>query len=349
MTNSNPQTRSMPLRKVLLASACVIVCTSALLLARLQAPSSSAPGMTAAADAFLSSLNDQQRAIATFKFDDAERLNWHFIPRERKGLPLKDLEGKRLKAAHKLLASSLSEAGYEQALNIMSLEELLYLLEGGNRETRRAKRDPQKYYISVFGKPGPVGKWGWRFEGHHLSLNYTLEDGKLVSTTPEFFGTNPGSVDAGPGRRIRVLGPEEDIARKILKISSAAAKQKIWIDKKAPGDLRGGGIAQPETTAPVGLAYGEMSDDQKKLVHELLNEYLQNMPSDVEQQRRNMINSDGMDSIHFAWWGSSEINEPHYYRVQGKSFLVEYNNVQNKANHVHSIWRNLSGDFNISL
>ena len=319
------------------------------LVAHLQQPASSAPGMTAAASNFLSTLNAEQKAAATFEFTDAERLNWHFIPRERKGLPLKDIEGPALKAAHKLLANSLSEAGYEQALNVMSLEELLYLLEGGNREERRAKRDPQKYYISVFGQPGPRGKWGWRFEGHHLSLNYTLEDGQLVSTTPEFFGTNPGSVDAGPGRRIRVLGPEEDIARQILKSAPAAMRAKIWLDKKAPADLRGGGVAQPETTAPVGVAYADMTDTQKKLVHELLNEYLKNMPADVEKQRRDLINRNGMDGIHFAWWGGSELNEPHYYRVQGKSFLVEYNNTQNKANHVHSIWRNLSGDFNIAL
>ncbi len=155
--------------------------------------------MIAAATKFENSLNAKQRGKVEFQFDDEERLNWHFIPRERKGLPLKDLEGEALKAAHNLIQTGLSDAGYTQALDVMSLEEVVYLLEQGDRQERRERRDPDKYYLSLFGKPSPQGKWGWRLEGHHLSLNFVVQDGQVVSSTPEFFGANPGYISAGPG------------------------------------------------------------------------------------------------------------------------------------------------------
>jgi hypothetical protein len=321
----------------------------ALLSANLKKDEPSGAEMTKAATKFLSTLTKDQTEKTSFNFDDKERLNWHFIPRERKGLPIKELEGAALKSAMALLRSGLSEAGYDQAVDVMSLEEVLYLLEGGDRETRRSKRDPRKYFVSIFGKPGNNGTWGWRFEGHHLSLNYVIIDGVVKSSTPEFFGANPGLINAGPKRAIRVLGPEEELGRSILKSCTPAQQKVCWIEKKAPDDLRGGGVAQPETTAPVGLPIGKMTDDQKKLMAELLNEYLKNMPSDIEKQRRNQINSAGLDNIYFAWWGSSEQNERHYYRVQGPTFLIEYNNTQQSANHVHSIWRNMSGDFNVAV
>ena len=312
----------MSFRKPMIAAGCLVICASALVAARLQEKKPTSTRMATAASEFLATLDSDQKARATFEFTDEERLNWHFIPRERKGVPVKDLAGASLKAAHRLLASGLSVAGYDQTLNIMSLEELLFLLEKGDRETRRNKRDPLKYYFSIFGTPSATGTWGWRVEGHHLSLNYTIKDGKLVSTTPEFYGANPGTVDAGPKRQIRVLGPEEDIARQILKLCSPETQQVMWIADKAPRELRGGGVAEVETTDPVGLPFSKMSPDQQKLVHELLNEYLKNMPGDVERERRARINAGGMDNIHFAWWGKPDLNQPHYYRLQGPSFLV---------------------------
>ena len=303
--------------------------------------------MAKAAQAFLEHLPEAQNQQATFAFDSKERLNWHFIPRERKGLPLKDLSQANKKLAKDLVASGLSEAGYDQALDIMSLEEVLYLLEEGNRQERREKRDPQKYYLSIFGEPSNTGTWGWRVEGHHLSLNYTITDGKVVSSTPEFFGANPAFIDAGPGRSIRVLGTEEDLARQILKLCNEEQQKLAWQSKEAPDDLRGGGEAQPVVTQPVGLPVSKMSSDQKKLLRGLLSEYLKNMPADVESRRRDRINRSGLDNTYFAWWGGSERNERHYYRVQGETFIIEYNNTQNNANHVHSMWRNIAGDFNI--
>ncbi len=290
---------------------------------------------------FLATLNDAQRAQATFAFDDAERLNWHFIPRERKGIPLRDLEGEARQAAQLLIQSGLSNDGYTQALNVMSLEEVLYLLEEGDRETRRERRNPGKYYLSVFGTPGDRGTWGWRLEGHHLSLNFVIRDGNVVSSTPEFFGANPGTIDAGVGRTLRVLGPEEDLARQLFKACDDDQKKLAWIDPVAPNEIRNPGEVQASRDAPVGLPASKMSADQRKLLAQLLAEYLKNLKPEIAEQRRAQINAGGMDQIHFAWWGEADQHKPHYYRVQGPTFLIEYNNVQNNANHVHSVWRNL--------
>lgn len=339
----------MRVRKFLPAAVVLCSCV-ALLLARSREEKNSGTAMTKAAETFLDSLTPAQREQATFGYDDPERLNWHFIPRERKGVPLRDLEGKSLDAAHAFIASGLSAAGYDQTTKVMSLEEVLFLLETrGTRAERRERRHPGKYYLSVFGTPAARGTWGWRLEGHHVSLNYVVENGQVVSTTPEFFGANPGTIDAGVGRQLRVLGSEEDLARQILKLCSPEQQKIAWIDKQAPDDLRGGGVAQPETTPPVGLPISQMSADQKKLMGALLSEYLQNMPADVEQQRRAHLEKAGLENVHFAWWGSAEQHERHYYRVQGPTFLIEYNNTQNNANHVHSYWRNLAGDFHIPI
>ena len=336
--------------------AVVVAAMGAILFGQADSKESSGKGMMLAANAFRSKLSPEQLAQASFKFDDAERLNWHFIPRERKGLPLRELEGEALKAAHALIASGLSKSGYEQTLSIMSLEEVLYLLETEpkDRAERRERRHPGKYYLSIFGNPSDTAPWGWRLEGHHISLNYTLDKGLVTGTTPEFFGTNPAFIEAGPGRSIRVLGPEEDMARQILKLCTPEQAKITHIDTKAPDDLRIGAnaqapTAQPETTPAVGLVAAKMSDDQKKLLGELIAEYLANMPADVSAKRKAALTQAGFDNIHFAWWGETERNQRHYYRIQGPTFLIEYNNTQSSANHVHSYWRDLAGDFGIAL
>jgi Protein of unknown function (DUF3500) len=334
----------------ILAACCVLVFASgALLLARVQKEEPSGVKITQSAQAFLKTLTDAQRKQATFAYDSDERLNWHFIPRPRKGLPLRDLEGDARKAAHALLRASLSEAGYDQALNVMSLEEILYLLEKGDRAKRRANRDPGKYYFSVFGTPALTGTWGWRIEGHHLSLNYTITDGKVVASTPEFFGANPALVDAGPKRKIRVLGPEEDIARQVLLLCDREQLKVAHISPKAANEIRSRGTKQPETAPPAGLPVSRMNAAQKKLMGRLLDEYLQNMPADISRERRAKIEEAGVGNIHFAWWGDKTPNKRHAYRVQGPTFLIEYNNTQNDANHLHTVWRDMAGDFNVPL
>lgn len=319
---------------------------AALVAARVDAPpASSAKEMIAAAQSLKEMLTPDQIAAMSFAYDDAERVNWHFIPRPRRGLVLGELTGRARQAALRFVQSGLSESGYDQSLKVMSLEEVLFLLEGGDRDYRRNRRDPNKYFLSVFGEPKATGTWGWRVEGHHLSLNYVVKDGVVVASTPEFYGANPGTIDAGKGRALRVLGNEEDLARQILLLCSPAQQTELWISREAPDDIADPGTVQPTVPAQVGLKLADMSPPQQALLQDLLTEYLQNMPADVQQSRRALINAAAADQITFAWWGEKELGQRHHYRVQGPTFLIEYNNTQNEANHVHSVWRNLQGDF----
>ena len=322
------------------------ICHASFAFALDEAPS---PGtaMTIRAAQFLDSLPDDLKAKATFEYDDPERQNWHFIPKDRPGVGLWDLEGDALSAAEKFVSTGLSAAGYETILKVRSLEEVLYLFEKGEEQVRRKKRHPHKYSICIFGTPAKTGAWGWRFEGHHISLNYTVKDGTIVSSTPEFLGASPGLVQAGPGKSLRVLGRREDLGRQILKTCPAEKQSVLWISKKPPREIRGPGAAQPMTGEAQGLKYSEMTVQQQKLLKDLLAEYLKAVPITVVKSRMQTINESGMDNITFGWWGGSELNEPHHYVVQGTTFVIEYNNTQNKANHVHSFWRNLGGDFNL--
>lgn len=325
---------------------------------------SSAPGMTAAAKEFLASLDDTQRAAAAMKFDDPYRLAWHFIPKPfegpqgRKGVTLKSMNEKSRAAAMKLVAAGLSESGYKTATQIMAIEQLLAKLEGPMPE-RKFQRDPQMYFFTVYGTPGS-DRWGYRCEGHHLSLNFVIEGEKLVSATPTFFGANPGEVPEGDQKGLRILERREDVARTLLKSLDEEQKKAAVQSDKAPDDLRGGGgpalptgeqvmAPHPDPSPAVGLAAGKMTAEQKKVLKMLLEEYSLSMAADIATEWTTDLEKAGFDNIQFAWWGGENRHERHYYRVQGPTFIIEYNNTQSNANHVHSMWRNTKGDFGVPV
>ena len=301
--------------------------------------------MATAATRLAELLPAEQKSKLSYGFDDPERLNWHFIPKERNGVVLWDLFGEPRNAAEDLVKAGLSAAGYAKTLQVRSLEEVLYLFEGGEEAYRRDRRHPHKYHLTIFGTPGAKGTWGWRFEGHHMSLNFVIRDGVVVSSSPEMLGANPALIDAGPGRQLRVLANREDLARSILMACNAEQKKQMWVSDKAPDDIRGAGMPQAVVDKAVGLRFGDMSPDQQKLFRELIGEYLSAMPAQVVRDRMRAIEKGGMDDIRMGWWGEAERNKRHHYVIQGKLFIIEYNNTQNDANHVHSIWRSLEGDF----
>jgi hypothetical protein len=304
--------------------------------------------MAEVAKAFLGSLNDEQRGKATFAFGSEERENWHFIPRERQGLPMKEMTPQQRLLAQALLSTGLGESGLLKAVTIMSLEEILYQMEGATQEEPkrsevRAKRDPEKYFVSIFGEPANRGAWGWRVEGHHLSLNFTIRDGQLLRATPSFFGTNPGEVRVGPLSGLRVLGVEEECGRSLVKSLSEEQLAKAKFSDEAPKEMLTAAEKVVSPLEPAGLSDEAMTVGQKAMLHRLIREYLNRLRPEIAEAAWAEIASGG--PVHFAWAGGKELGEPHYYRVQGATFLLEYDNVQNGANHVHCVWRDFDGDF----
>ena len=302
--------------------------------------------MTAAAKHFLASLSDDQRATATFEFKSDERENWHFIPKDRKGVTLGNLKPAQRHLAFALLQSGLSNRGFSKATTIMSLEQILQELEGPNR---RFPRDPELYHVSIFGTPDAQGTWGWRFEGHHLSLNFTLVKGRFAAGTPSFMGTNPAEVRQGPRAGLRVLAAEEDLARELLASLNAGQLKQALIQTNAPDDI----LTVANRTADVGqargLAFSDMNAAQKKLLNRIIDEYVGRLRGDLAVADLAKIDAAGRGRIRFAWAGSSQRGQRHYYRVHGPSFLLEYDNTQNDANHIHAVWRDFANDFGRDL
>lgn len=304
----------------------------------------SPPVMSEAANHFLQSLTPEQRAKVVFKLDDDERLNWHFIPKVRKGLTLGEMTPPQKHLAQALLAAGLSQKGYIKAISIMSLEDILRILEKDAGE----RRNPEKYHFSVFGEPTETGTWGFRVEGHHLSQNFTVVKG-AVSDSPSFYGTNPAEVKDGPRKGMRVLAGEEDLARELLNALDEGQKKVAVLSKEARKDI----ITMADRQAaikgqPSGLQASKLNKKQAELLNRLIEEYAYNMPEQLAQARMALVKKSGTN-VYFAWEGPPEKGGPHYYRVQGSTFLIEYDNTQNGANHIHSVWRDINNDFGTDL
>ena len=302
--------------------------------------------MTAAAQNFWASLTPEQQAIAGFKFDDDERMNWHFIPKPRKGLTFKVMNSAQRDLAHAFLCSGLSQKGYAEAVTIMSLDQVLKEIEGSSG---KMVRDPEIYYFSIFGKIGDKEPWGWRVEGHHLSLNFTIVDGKVAVAGPSFFGSNPADVRTGPRKGLRILGTEEDMGRALVKSLTDEQRKMAIVAQVAPKDVLSFNARKTMLQTPAGVTYVQLSDDQKKQVVNLVREYADRLRGELAADDLARIAAAGWDKVQFAWAGGLDMGQPHYYRVQGPTFLIEYDNTQNEANHVHSVWRDLTRDFGEDL
>ncbi len=298
--------------------------------------------MAKTANRFLDSLSQKQREQATFPMKSDERANWHYFPKEREGVSLKEMGADQRQLAQALLSSALSHEGYVKALTIMSLEQILYDLEGGNDS-----RDPELYYVTIFGDPKPDGTWGWRVEGHHLSVNFTIVEGDHIATTPSFYGANPARVLSGPQKGLRTLKAEEDLARKLVKSLSANQRDAAIFSKEPPHEILTGADRKAHGLKPLGLAREELTQRQQKVLDKLIREYVYRYRTEIAKQAMKEIKRS--ESIHFAWAGGLEAREPHYYRIQGSAFLMEYANTQNSANHIHAVWRDLQNDFGRDL
>jgi hypothetical protein len=300
--------------------------------------------MAEAANRFLAALTPEQRAKATFAFEESERQNWHFVPIERKGLALREMTSAQKHLATALLSAGLSQQGFFKAETIMSLEDVLRLIEHGTGP----ERDPEKYFVSIFGTPSAEGTWGYRVEGHHLSQNYTVVGGH-VAGAPSFFGANPAEVREGPRKGLRALGAEEDLGRAVIQALDPAQRKAAIVDALAYKDIITFDSRQAALKGrPSGLAASKMNAQQFDLLMALVEEYARNMPDQIAEAREEQIKKAGKE-IYFAWAGGVEKGEPHYYRVQTAAFLIEYDDTQNDANHIHAVWRDFNGDFGLDL
>jgi len=307
-----------------------------------------AADMANAANAFLATLKPEQKAKASFKLDDANRTRWHFVPTEmhpRHGLSFREMTQEQQHMAYALLASVLSARGLQKTAQIMSLEQILH---DANPKGRFA-RDPKWYFVSIFGKPSVKGTWGWRFEGHHLSLSFTVVDGHVGGLTPSFLGTNPGKVLDGPRKGLQVLASEEEIARALARSLNAEQRKVAVVDEKAPADIITKADRKARRLEPLGLAASEMNKKQFTQLWTLIEEYLRNYRPDLAEEGLKHLEGLDLKMIHFAWAGSLESGKGHYYRIQAPDFLIEYDNTQNGANHVHCVVRDLKRDFGEDL
>ena len=307
--------------------------------------------MVDAANHFLSSLTNEQRGQTMFAFSQKDRETWHFVPDnnfedvnkyKRRGLIYGKMQPEQRHLADVLLSTGLSKAGFIKAKSVMSLEEVLRIMEGD----LTGRRDPYVYHFSVFGTPSEDGAWGWRVEGHHISLHFTLKGGKLISTSPTFFGSNPHRVPSGPRTGLRPLGREEDVARELMKALDMAQRNEALVAEKAYRDI----LTSFSTRAkldnqPPGIQASKLNEAQFAMLIELLSEYANNLPAEQAAKRMAAVKATPRDKMLFAWAGGIEQGRGDYYRVQAPTFLVEYDNTQNKNNHSHTVWRDFENDF----
>ena len=305
---------------------------------------SAADGMAVAARTFLAALDEAGRAQARLAFDSDQRFEWYYTPRERHGLPLKRMSPGQRRAAFELLRAGLSEKGYSKAEMIIALESVLAKM-GGNP----AVRDPELYYVSVFGDPVPGGTWGWRLEGHHLSLHWTVVGGNSLASTPQFLGANPAEVPRGAKTGLRTLRAEEDLARSLVRSLSGEQRREAVVSDVAPDEILTANQRQAAIEQGRGLLFARMGESQRGLLLALLEEYASVQRPAVAAERLRRIREAGLDRVVFAWSGGLERGQGHYYRIQGPTFLIEYDNTQNGANHIHTVWRDFRGDFGRDL
>jgi hypothetical protein len=307
----------------------------------------SAANMAKNAAAFLDSLSADQKARAVFPFESEDRLRWHFIPTEmfpRKGLMIKDMNETQRRLAHDLLRSGLSAKGYTKVTSIFELEDILKVVEAGGRFAR----NKEEYLFSVFGTPAAKGRWGWRVEGHHVSLRFAVVDGAVsgdVSSSPMFLGTNPAEVQDGAKKGLRVLAEEEDAARALVMSLPADLQKQAIANPVAPPDILTMNKNDITPLPDQGVLYSALPAKQQALLVRLIEVYAGNMEADLAAGRMARLKAAGLDKIRFAWLGEIEKGKKHYYSVQGPTFLIEYDNTQNNGNHIHSVWRDFNGDF----
>lgn len=307
-----------------------------------------AASMESAARKFLGLLGEEQRKKAQFELQSSEREKWGFVPNVYPGIGVFELSAAQRDAAHALLRSTLSAKGYLATTAIFSLDGILREMER-TRGREAPHRDPERYFFAVFGDPSGTSPWGWRVQGHHVSLHFSSVEG-AVSVTPLFLGANPANVREGTMTGLRVLASEEDLGRALVKSLDEKQRKRATLQAEAPADvILGPGRAADFLGEPKGLPGVEMNSAQREVLAALLDLYTATLRADLAQGERIRMTARGLDEIYFSWAGGTEPGQGHYYRIHGPEFVLEYDNTQDGANHVHTVWRDRRRDFGQDL
>ena len=300
--------------------------------------------MAEAASNWLASLDAQQKAKATYPFLDGERIFWYFAPLNRHGLPLRDMDMVQRGLAMEIVDAMLDEAAARKVRDIIDLEPILGTIEKG-RGVITWERDPDLYFWTIFGEPGDEDPWGVRIEGHHACLNFSIWKDEVLSMTPFFFGSNPAEVPDGPKQGQRVLHRREDLGLELVNSLDSGQKSKAIIYDDAPWDLLT--YTSPKASLPreEGLPASKLNATQQQVLLALVSDYVKQVRPDVAEKKLESVLDAGIDAIHFAWAGGLERGKAFYYRLHGNDFIAEFDNRQNNANHIHSVWRDFANDF----
>ena len=296
--------------------------------------------------AALRALADSTRPVATFSFDTTERSNWFFTPVDRKGLTLERMTAEGRARVDSLLLTALSPRGFATAKSIIRHEAILHAIEAaGPPELRRWVRDSNRYYLSVFGEPNATAPWGWRVEGHHLSVNYTElgRTGHVIS--PVFFGANPARVPSGPQAGLRILAAEEDLARDLVKMLDAGQRKVAIFSDTAYVEIETRNDPKARALKAEGVRAADMTDAQRAQLRRIVDHYAGRVTAAARAHAMSDLEAGGFGELRFAWAGGTEVGQAHYYRIHGPTILIEYDNQQNNANHIHTVWRDLRHDF----
>jgi uncharacterized protein DUF3500 len=317
----------------------------ALLLSRTDAVAADAPSAAATANAFLKSLPSDLRAMASFPLEAPERLVWNFVPMERVGVSLLKLDDAQSELLGPLLATALSPEGLLAARGVMKHENILRRVETEAGVANASRRDPGLYYTAIFGSPARGAAWGWRFEGHHLSLNVSELPGQAPAVGPVFIGANPARVLSGPNAGFRLLAAEEDLGRELVTLLSAEHRRTAVIRDTAFSEILTGNDPKVRSLELEGLAAADMTTEEKAQLRRLIELYVARLTAASAKDALARLDRAGFEKVRFAWAGGIEPGQPHYYRVHGPTMLIEYDDTQNNANHIHTVYRDLERDF----
>jgi hypothetical protein len=291
---------------------------------------------------FLKSLTQAQRNKTQMLFNDKSRILWHYLPSSmfpRAGIQLNELDSNQKAKLDEILKTFLSETGYNKTIKIIDLENILLEISGDS-----IRRNPEKYSVAFYGNPEKDRLWALSFEGHHISLNFTIHNDK-VESAPLFLGASPARILSGPREGERTLQREEDLGFELINSLSEEQRKVALFQEKPFFDIVTGTSPKVEPLSPVGIMYDQLTENQQLIFLKLLDEYLSTLPAEQAEQRMNSIKNQEINEVRFGWAGATALGKGHYYRIQGKSFLIELDNVQDKSNHIHTVWRDFDGDF----